>query len=44
MKGIIENLDNLIGWQNEAESELKTPFDFVNGPARLMIISGALNH
>jgi len=28
----IENLDNLISWQNVAESELKTPFDFINGP------------
>jgi hypothetical protein len=28
----IKNLDNLISWKNVAESELKTPFDFVNGP------------
>ena len=28
----IQNLDNLISWENVAESELKSPFDFINGP------------
>ena len=27
-----ENVDNTINWPNMAERELKTPFDFINGP------------